>query len=136
MTSTPGSPAPLPVPAPVPLPLAERIRDIPFPLPLAEQLDMSIPPPELPSTPSPSEELHYPPCYGWLAVVFDVNGGGLILNVNNEYQRSTLISKGVQQSGESYNKGIVSGAVQAQSMTAVIEWKAVECTQEVDGGAY
>jgi hypothetical protein len=31
------------------------------------------------------------------------------------------MSKGVQRSGESYNKGIVSGAVQAQSMTVVIE---------------
>jgi hypothetical protein len=61
MMSTPGSPAPLPVPALVPLPLAEWIRDIPFPLPLAKRLDMSIPPPELPSTPSPLEELHYPP---------------------------------------------------------------------------
>jgi hypothetical protein len=61
MTSTPGLPAPLPVLAPVPLPLAEWIRDVPFPLPLAERLDMSIPPPKLPSTPSPSEELHYPP---------------------------------------------------------------------------
>jgi hypothetical protein len=61
MTSTPGSPAPLPVLSPAPLPLVERIRDVPFPLPLAEWLDMSIPPPKLPSTPSPSEELHYPP---------------------------------------------------------------------------
>jgi hypothetical protein len=55
MTSTPSSPAPLPIP------LAECIRDVPFPLPLAERLDMSIPPPDLPSTPLPSEELHYPP---------------------------------------------------------------------------
>jgi hypothetical protein len=55
MTSTPGSPVPLPIP------LADRIRDVPFPLPLAERLDMSIPAPELPSTPSPSEELHYLP---------------------------------------------------------------------------
>jgi hypothetical protein len=55
MTSTPSSPVPLPIP------LADCIRDVPFPLPLAERLDMSIPPPELPSTPSPSEELHYPP---------------------------------------------------------------------------
>jgi hypothetical protein len=23
-------------------------------------------------------------CYGWLAVVFNVNGGGVILNVNNK----------------------------------------------------
>jgi hypothetical protein len=57
MSSIPGSPTPLPFP----LPLVEHIRDVPFPLPLAERLDMSFPPPKLPSTPSPSEELHYPP---------------------------------------------------------------------------
>jgi hypothetical protein len=34
-----------------------------------------------------------------------------------------------------YNTGIVGGAVQAQSMTMVIEGNAVECTQGVDGGA-
>jgi hypothetical protein len=61
MTPTPGSPAPLPIPDPTYIPLAECIRDMPFPLPLAETLDMSIPPPILPSTPSPSEELCYPP---------------------------------------------------------------------------
>jgi hypothetical protein len=44
--------------------------------------------------------------------------------------------EGVQRSGESYNKGIVSGAVQAQSVTTVIEWNAVECTQGRDSGAY
>jgi hypothetical protein len=55
MTSTPNSPS-LP-----PIPLADRIENVPFPLPLAERLDMSIPSPELPSTPLPSEELHYPP---------------------------------------------------------------------------
>jgi hypothetical protein len=33
-----------------------------------------------------------------------------------------------------YNTGIVGGAVQAQSMTTVIEGNAVECTQGVDGG--
>jgi hypothetical protein len=61
MTSTPGSPVSLPIPALAPLPLTKCIRDVPFPLPLAERLDMSIPVPEPPSTPSPSEELHYPP---------------------------------------------------------------------------
>jgi hypothetical protein len=55
MTSTPNSPSPPPIS------LADRIENVPFPLPLVERLDMSIPPPELPSTPSPSEELHYPP---------------------------------------------------------------------------
>jgi hypothetical protein len=46
------------------------------------------------------------------------------------------MTEGIQWSGESYNKGIVSGAVQAQSVTMVIEWNAVECTQRRDGGAY
>jgi hypothetical protein len=55
MSSIPASPT---HPA---IPLADRIKNVPFPLPLAERLDMSIPPPELPSTPSPSEELHYLP---------------------------------------------------------------------------
>jgi hypothetical protein len=55
MTSTPNSPSPLPIP------LTDHIKNVPFPIPLAERLDMSIPPPEFPSTPSPSEELHYPP---------------------------------------------------------------------------
>jgi hypothetical protein len=55
MTSTPNSPSPLPIP------LADRIENAPFPLPLTERLDMSTPPPEFPSAPSPSEELHYPP---------------------------------------------------------------------------
>jgi hypothetical protein len=55
MSSLPGSPTLFPIP------LADRIENVPFPLPLAERLDMSIPPPELPSTPSLSEELHYPP---------------------------------------------------------------------------
>jgi hypothetical protein len=27
---------------------------------------------------------HQHQCYGWLAIVFDVNGVGVILNVNNE----------------------------------------------------
>jgi hypothetical protein len=44
--------------------------------------------------------------------------------------------KGIQRSEYEYHKGIVSGAVQAQSVTTVIEWKAVECTQGIDGGAY
>jgi hypothetical protein len=55
MSSNPESPSHLPIP------LTNRIENVPFPLPLAERLDMSIPPPEFPSTPSPSEELHYPP---------------------------------------------------------------------------
>jgi hypothetical protein len=55
MTSTPNSPS---LPS---IPLSERIENVPFPLPLAERIDTSIPPPELPSTPLPSEELHYPP---------------------------------------------------------------------------
>jgi hypothetical protein len=55
MTSTPN------LPTSWPIPLADCIENVLFPLPLAERLDMSIPPPELPSTPSPSEELHYPP---------------------------------------------------------------------------
>jgi hypothetical protein len=55
MSSTPNSPSSLPIP------LADRIENVPFPLPLAERLDMTIPPPKLPSTPSLSEELHYPP---------------------------------------------------------------------------
>jgi hypothetical protein len=38
-----------------------------------------------------------------------MNSGGVILNVNNEYQRSTLMSKGVQRSKDDYHKGIVSG---------------------------
>jgi hypothetical protein len=60
-------------------------------------------------------------CYGWSAIVFDVNSGGVILNVNNECQRSAHMSEGVQQSEDEYHKGIVGGAVQAQSMTMVIE---------------
>jgi hypothetical protein len=55
MTSTPNSPS---LPS---IPLAGRIENVPFPLPLAERIDTSIPPPELPSTPSLSEEPHYPP---------------------------------------------------------------------------
>jgi hypothetical protein len=55
MTSTPNLPS---LPS---NPLADRIENVPFPLPLAERLDISILPPKLPSTPSPSEELHYPP---------------------------------------------------------------------------
>jgi hypothetical protein len=55
MSSIPTSPTRLNIP------LADCIESVPFPLPLAERLDTSIPPPELPSTPSPSEELHYPP---------------------------------------------------------------------------
>jgi hypothetical protein len=43
------------------IPLADLIENVPFPLPLAERLDPSIPTPNIPSTPSPSEELHYPP---------------------------------------------------------------------------
>jgi hypothetical protein len=35
------------------------------------------------------------------------------------------MTEGVQWSKGEYHKGIVGGAVQAQSMTAVIEWKAV-----------
>jgi hypothetical protein len=55
MTSTPNSPS---IP---PIPLADCIENVPFPLPLAERIDTSIPSPKLPSTPLPSEELHYPP---------------------------------------------------------------------------
>jgi hypothetical protein len=64
-------------------------------------------------------------CYGWSAIVLDVSEWGLILNVNNEYRRSALMTEGVQQSKDEYHKGIVGGAVQAQSMTTVIEGKAV-----------
>jgi hypothetical protein len=41
--------------------------------------------------------------------------------VNNEMRRSALITKGIQWSKDEYHKGIVSGAVQAQSVTTVIE---------------
>jgi hypothetical protein len=85
------------------IPLADRIENVPFPLPLAERLDPSIPTPNIPSTPSPSEELHYPPmetegmvtptfseessymeqgerdaCYGWSAGVRRARGGVIL----------------------------------------------------------
>jgi hypothetical protein len=43
--------------------------------------------------------------------------------------------KGVQQSKDEYHKGIVGGAVQAQSMTTVIEGESSLYTQGIDGGA-
>jgi hypothetical protein len=46
------------------------------------------------------------------------------------------MTKGIQRSKDDYHKGIVGGAVQAQSMTTVIEGNAVKCTQGIDGGAY
>jgi hypothetical protein len=50
--------------------------------------------------------------------------------VNNEESRSVLILKDIQRSKYEYHKGIVGGAVQAQCMTAVIEWKAVFTHEE------
>jgi hypothetical protein len=45
-----------------------------------------------------AEVNRYRRCYGWSAVVFDMNSGGVILNVNNEYQRSAHILEGIQWS--------------------------------------
>jgi hypothetical protein len=56
--------------------------------------------------------------------------------VNNKIRRSALMSKGVQRSERGYNtqvNEIISGAVQAQSMTDVIEVR-IEHTG-IDGGA-
>jgi hypothetical protein len=66
----------------------------------------------------------------------DVHGVGVILNVNNEKQRSARISKGIQRNQDDYHKGIVGGAVQAQSMTTVIEGMQLNAHKEVDGGTY
>jgi hypothetical protein len=43
--------------------------------------------------------------------------------------------KGIQRSKDEYHKGIVGGAVQAQSMTMVIEGMQSNAHKEVDGGA-
>jgi hypothetical protein len=50
--------------------------------------------------------------------------------VNNKIRRSALMTKGVQRNKEDYHKGIVGGAVQAQSMTMVIEGASSLYTQE------
>jgi hypothetical protein len=65
-----------------------------------------------------------------------MNSVGVILKSTTNNGGLPLCRRAYNGDNDDYHKRIVGGAVQAQSMTTVIEGNAVKCTQEVDGGAY